>query len=55
MMFPALVADLQQSGIAVRVISILKGCAHYARVCFGRLQTGDCSNRLRQNGWMFAL
>jgi hypothetical protein len=54
-MFPALVADLQQSGIAVRVLLILKGRAHHARVCFGRLQTWDCSNRLRQNGWMIAL
>jgi hypothetical protein len=55
MLFPALVADLQQRGIAVRVISILKGCAHHVRVCFGILQTWDCSNRLRQNGWMIAL
>jgi len=55
MLLPALVADLQQSGIAVRFLLILKGCAHHARVCFGRLQTCDCSNRLRQNGQMIAL
>jgi hypothetical protein len=28
MMFPRLVADLQQSGIAVRLLLILKGRAH---------------------------
>jgi hypothetical protein len=32
MMFAALVADLQQSGIAVRVLLIQKGCAHHDRV-----------------------
>jgi hypothetical protein len=32
MMIPALVADLQQSGIAIRFMLILKGCAHHDRV-----------------------
>jgi hypothetical protein len=39
MLFPALVADRQQSGIAIRFMLILKGRAHHARVCFARLQT----------------
>jgi hypothetical protein len=55
MLFPALVADLQQSGTAVRFILIPTGCTHHARVCFGRLHTWDCSDRLRQNGMMIAL
>jgi hypothetical protein len=39
MMFPGLVAELQQRGITVPLSADFEGCVRHVRVCFEKLHT----------------